>query len=129
MCMGGHVIKTWSKDQSVIALSSGEAELHAANYGSAQALGLCSFANDLGVNLNVNLLIDAKATVGVIRRRGLGKVRHIEVQDLWLQEAVKGKKIQLEKVPSARNTADLMTKPLTRAEIWNHMGNLGADWH
>jgi hypothetical protein len=39
MMMGAHALKTWSKDQSVTALSSGEAELYAANLGSCQALG------------------------------------------------------------------------------------------
>ena len=79
MIIGGHAIKTWSKDKSVVALSSGEAELYAANYGAAQALGLKSMAADLGVKLDIDLLIDAKATMGIISRQGLGKVRHIQV--------------------------------------------------
>ena len=40
--VGMHALKTWGKDQSVVAMSSGEAELYAANYGAAQALGMQS---------------------------------------------------------------------------------------
>ena len=122
--MGSHVLKTWSKDQSVLALSSGEAELYAANYGGAQALGMRSMAKDLGVNLEIDLLIDAQATMGIINRQGLGKVRHIEVQDLWLQAAVKEKRVSLHKVKSEDNVSDLMTKPLTQDAIKEHLRGL-----
>ena len=128
MMLGGHSVKTWSKDQSVVALSSGEAELYAANFGAAQALGLKSFAADIGIKLEVDLFIDAKATMGIINRQGLGKVRHIEVQDLWLQGAVKSKRVTLSKVKSEENVADLMTKPLTANEIDGHVTNLNGSW-
>ena len=39
MCLGVHPIKTWSSTQSVIALSSGEAERHAINKAAANRLG------------------------------------------------------------------------------------------
>ena len=72
--LGGHLVKSWSKDQPIIALSSGEAELYAANFGAAQGLGLCSMARDLGVEMDLNILIDASAAMGIINRQGLGKV-------------------------------------------------------
>ena len=128
MMLGGHNVKTWSKDQSVIALSSGEAELYAANMGAAQALGMQSMMADLGVKVKIDILIDTKATLGIIGRQGLGKVRHIAVQDLWLQGAVKDKKISVHKVASAENVADLMTKPLTAEEINRHVRELGGTW-
>ena len=119
--IGTHMIKSWAKDQTVVALSSGEAELYACNYGAAQAIGLQSFAKDLEVEVNIEVHLDAKATMGIINRQGLGKVRHIQVQDLWLQGAVKNKKIALSKVASEANIADLMTKPLSAAEIMKHL--------
>ena len=124
LMVGAHSIKTWSKDQSVVALSSGEAELYAANYGGAQALGLKSMMKDLGVTAKIDLLIDAKATMGIISRQGLGKVRHIEVQDLWLQGAIKDKRMKLSKVPGEENMADLMTKPLAAEVIRKHLSGL-----
>ena len=45
---GHHLIKSWSTNQQVIALSSGEAELHALTKGAAQTLGIVSMARDMG---------------------------------------------------------------------------------
>ena len=128
LVLGGHTLKTWGKDQSVIAMSSGEAELYAANYGGAQALGIKSMAKDLGIEIRIEILIDAKAAMGIINRQGLGKVRHIEVQDLWLQNAVKEKRLKLSKVPSEENIADLMTKPLPPETIKYHLRGLKMEW-
>ena len=128
MMFGSHAVKSWSKDQSVIALSSGEAELYAANMGGIQSLGMKSFLQDVGVKMKIRILIDAKATLGIIGRQGLGKVRHIAVQDLWLQEKVKSKAIVMEKVASKENIADLMTKPLTAEEINEHVIRLGCSF-
>ena len=43
---------------------------------------------DLGVNMSITILTDASAAKGIASRRGLGKVRHIEVNQLWVQERV-----------------------------------------
>ena len=126
---GAHCIKHWSTTQTTVALSSGEAELYAANYGSSQALGVQSMSEDLGISIGVHLHIDAKATMGIINRQGLGKVRHLAVQDLWLQSAIKSKRIRLSKVPTEKNVADLMTKPLAPADIARHLAGMNVSWN
>ena len=63
---GKGVLKTWSKDQSVIATSSGEAELYALNRAAAEALGIQSLAKDLGIELSICIEIDALTTMGII---------------------------------------------------------------
>jgi hypothetical protein len=128
MMFGSHLVKSWSKDQSVIALSSGEAELYAANLGGVQALGMKSFLRDVGVKIDVKIWIDAKAALGIIGRQGLGKVRHIEVQDLWLQEKVRSKVFTVDKVAGKEDVADLMTKPLSSEEIKEHIFNMGCSF-
>ena len=47
---GGHLIKSWSTTQDLIALSSGEAEYYGLVKGSAIGLGIRSMMRDLGVN-------------------------------------------------------------------------------
>ena len=81
--LGKHLIKSWSKDQAVIATSSGEAELYALNKAASESLGIQSIARDLGIDLSIQLEIDAKATRGMISRIGLGKMRHIEVAGIY----------------------------------------------
>ena len=51
------------------------------------------------VCIGITVLIDASAAKGICSRRGLGKLRHIEVSLLWVQEKVRDKTIDLQKVP------------------------------
>ena len=82
---GNHCVRSWSTTQSVIALSSGEAELYGIVKGASAALCFQSVAADLGVPLSVEIFSDSAAARGMVRRTGLGKVRHIHVQELWVQ--------------------------------------------
>lgn len=117
VCVGDHVIKAWSSTQSVIALSSGEAELYALNKAAAQAMGIQSLLNDLGVNLGIGLHTDATTGRAMATRRGLGKVRHIAVNELWLQEKVAKRQLTILKIKNNFNVADSFTKYLSKDEI------------
>ena len=77
--IGSHAIKTWSSTQDVIATSSGEAEYYALVKCGSQALGLGAMMQDLGMEFRTHLKTDASAAQGIGMRRGLGKVKHLEV--------------------------------------------------
>ena len=113
--MGGRNIKHWAKTQSTTALSSGEAELHGIAAGITQGLGMQSIARDLGFAIAIKVHTDATAALGICRRRGLGKIRHLDVTDLWCQEKVREGAVQLVKVLGSENPADIMTKYTDRA--------------
>ncbi len=53
---------------------------------------------DLGVDVRIRSRTDASAAKGIANRRGLGKIRHIEVHQLWLQEKVNRGEIEVMKV-------------------------------
>ena len=59
VCLGEHVIKTYCKQQQVIALSSTEAELYAMVAASAETLALAAYARDLGLDLDCELYCDS----------------------------------------------------------------------
>ena len=84
--MGRHCIKSWSKTQSLVAKSSGESELCGVIRGSTEALGLATLIADLGRTVALRVHVDAAAAKGMVERQGLQKVRHLEVDHLWLQE-------------------------------------------
>ncbi len=123
--LGTHLLKHWASTQKRITLSSGEAELGAVVRGFSEALGLQSVARDLGVDLQPEVHADSSAAIGICRRSGIGKVRHLAVAQLWVQDLVRGKEVRLHKVLGTENPADLMTKPLARAEIDGHLARLG----
>ena len=98
LMIGGHLIKSWSSTQPVIALSSGEAELYALVKAASQAKGLCSLMADFGFETQISVHTDSTAAIGIVHRIGLGKTRHIEVQYLWVQDNVNRKMMKVEKV-------------------------------
>ena len=51
-----------------------------------------------GWNYEVRIQVDANATIGTLHRRGLGKLRHVEVQELWLQQEISKKKVFVTKI-------------------------------
>ena len=118
---GHHPVKNWSVTQPTIALSSGESELWGICRGASIALGLQSLAKDLGFHLKVNILTDATAAIGICRRRGLGKIRHLHVSDLWVQDRLKTGDFTLTKVAGADNPADLLTKHVSKDQMLKHM--------
>ena len=69
-----------------------------------------AMTKDYDAELDPWLYVDASAAIGVAQRNGLGKIRHLDTQSLWLQEAVRKKRIGLEKVKGTENPTDLMTK-------------------
>ena len=66
---------------------------------------------DLGIDkMKLRILTDASAAKGIASRRGLGKIRHIEVNQLWLQDKVSSGDIEVIKVNGKTNIADPLTK-------------------
>ena len=80
--LGEHCLKTWSITQATVALSSAEAEFYALTKGAAQALGMQSLLADFGVTLDATVHTDASVAIGILRRKGLGKIRHLNVRYL-----------------------------------------------
>ena len=77
---GRHLLRCWSKDQSVTALSSGDAELYAARMAAQHAVGMESMAREQGVDLDaMELQVDASAAIGIVGRQGLATVRHLDL--------------------------------------------------
>ena len=81
-------MKSWNTKQSVIALSSGEAEYYAMVKAGSQALGLQALLADMGQACKIKIVTDASAAQGISARRVLGQVWHIETNQYWLQQKV-----------------------------------------
>ena len=108
--MGKHAIKHWSSTQTSISLSSGEAEFAGVIRGAGQGLGYQALLRDVGVELPLRVWTDSSAAIGICSRQGLGKFRHLDTHTLWIQQAVRTKRVDLRKVPGESNPADILTK-------------------
>ena len=114
---GNHCLKVWNKNQQVVALSSAESELFAAVKTASEGLGIQSVSRDLGISCRLNLHLDASATMCLVNRRGLGKAKDVDTQNLRKLEASKSGQFATKKVDTSVNPADLMTKPIPKARL------------
>ena len=116
MC-GAHCIKSWSATQKNITLSSGEAELVACVKMSAELLGIVQLMADWGSDRTARVYVDSTAAIAVTQRKGNGKLRHVKVGMLWIQEKVEDGELAVNKILGTENPADVLTKNLSGKKI------------
>ena len=107
-----------------MAKSSAEADLTGISKGAARGLGLQTIARDLGIALNMTVLTDATAAIGICRRRGLGKVRHLATADLWIQDRIRKGNFSLVKIAGSETPAVMLTKHVDKPLLLKHAGVL-----
>ena len=88
-------------------------------------LGVQAMLKEIGINIGLVLKCDASAAVGIVMRRVLGKVRHIDLSQLWLQEKVAQGSLKVIKVKTGENKSDALTKYLSAQDIDKHMRMTG----
>ena len=123
--LGGSTLKHWSSTQRVIALSSGESELYAATRALSESIGMQSTAGAFHEKQNIVLSIDAMATIGLAYRQGLGRARHIQVSELWIQAELESGNFKLKKIPGSLNPADILTKAVNGDTLAKHLKRMG----
>ena len=65
--------------------------------------------------------MDASSGLAISKRRGLGRIKHIETVFLWIQELVSSGRIKVGKKHTSEMIADCLTKPLDALSIWKHV--------
>ena len=72
---------------------------------------------DMGFVCAIVMLSDSSAGRSISLRKGTGKVRHLQVKYLWIQDALFDKRLSLDKVKGTENPADIGTKYLMSHEV------------
>ena len=119
---GAHLIKSWSKTQDSITLSSAEAELVALSKLAMEVLGVRTMCEEWGMSRATQaseLFADASAALSIAKRQGAGKMRHINVKSLWLQAKSVQQVLKYCKVKGEENPADGLTKHV-KQELIDH---------
>ena len=131
-CSGGYVqldgttLTHWSKLQSNVALSSGEAELNATVKGLSEAIGIWELVHEVtGRQLGIKLYVDSSACKGIVLRHGAGKVKHLTTKQLWVQGAVRTYGVEVIKVPRERNAADVLTHDVAKSSMMAGLEAMG----
>ncbi|MDA8583693.1 hypothetical protein N9L68_05650, partial [bacterium] len=69
---------------------------------------------------------DSSAAKSMASRKGVGKVRHLAVRFLWLQQAVRDGRLCIRKILGTLNPSDILTKPKTLADLSDLLGRIGC---
>ena len=101
-----------------MTLSSAEAEYYALTGAASEALGLQEATRFLtGELVELKAFTDSSSARAIAARQGVGKIKHLATRMLWLQQAQKEGRLSVHSVPTARNPADIATKPLASKRI------------
>ena len=112
---GKHLVHHWSRTQAAVAVSSAEAELNAMLKCGQELISFRQLLEEMSIQKQLELRGDSSAALGIVARKGCGKVKHLSVKQLWLQERIAGKEVTVLKVPRFENVADALTHHWSRA--------------
>jgi hypothetical protein len=112
--LSGMLIAWGSKRQSVVTLSSTEAEWYAATQLAQQLLWSRSILGELGFNQEEAIVIheDNNACIYAAHNSHYKKMRHVDVRLMFLKELIAEKVFVFQRVASKDNIADIWTKVL-----------------
>jgi len=85
--------------------------------------------SEWGVEAEGEVFVDSTAALAITQRKGNGKMRHVRVGMLWIQEQAEEGGLRYRKVDGSLNPADLMTKgSLTEAIVKRHVLESSCRW-
>ncbi|KAK2372557.1 putative mitochondrial protein [Trifolium repens] len=125
----GAPVSRCSKKQSVIALSSCEAEYVAGSLASCQANWLQSLLSEMGIieDITVVLNLDNKSAINLAKNPiSHGKSKHIETRFHFLRDQVSKGKLKLEFCSSEDQQADILTKVVKRDQFLKLRREIGV---
>eukprot|EP00253_Pinus_taeda_P032954 PITA_32954 len=108
----GGAVSWMSKKQSVVALSTTEAEYMAATHASKEAIWLQRLCSSMGlVQGAIRIDCDSQSAIFLAKNPAYhSKTKHIDVQYHFVRDMIEDKKVLLVKVDTLKNTVDALTK-------------------
>ena len=91
-------------------------------------MGLVPVVAGLGMDVQLAALADSSAAIGICRRTGIGKVCHLAVGQLWVQERARQGDFGLQKHPGSENPAGMLTQAVNQELTLRHTGAAGLSF-
>ena len=123
--LGGHLLDAVSVTQSLVALSSAEAEFYACNRGTAGGLHTCHFLTEAGYKV-VPCGATAVPAVGLSAEQAQAGSGTWRSDTCGHRSGCRKGSSPLKAVPTNDNVADLMTKHLAAARVEELLAKLGV---
>ncbi|GJW48182.1 putative reverse transcriptase domain-containing protein [Tanacetum coccineum] len=110
--LGSRLISWWCKKQTMVANLTTEAEYIATSHCCAQVLWIQNQLLDYGYNfMQTKIHVDNESTISVIKNPvSYSKTKHIEIQFHFIRDSYEKRLIEMVKIHTDKNIADLLTK-------------------
>ena len=95
---------------------------------TSEAIGMQQLAASWAIECSVEVFVDSSAALAVTSRKGNGKLRHVRIGHLWVQELMDTEEVSFRKVRGDLNPADLMTKHLVASKAAPLVGLLAQHY-
>jgi hypothetical protein len=118
--MGTGAVSWSSKLQSIVALSTTEAEFVAAVSAGQEAIWMRQFLGELGYAPAgpALMLMDNQSAMQVAKNpEHHGRMKHLDLRFFWLRDEVTKRYLAVHYVPTADMAADILTKPLACVKV------------
>ncbi|GJZ60234.1 putative ribonuclease H-like domain-containing protein [Tanacetum coccineum] len=125
--LGRRLISWQCKKQTIVATSSTEAEYVAAANCCGQVLWIQNQLLDYGYNfMNTKIFIDNQSTICIVKNPVFHqRTKHIEIRHHFIRDANEKKLIQVLKIHTGDNVADLLTKAFDGPRFSHLVVNIG----
>jgi hypothetical protein len=126
--MGSGVTSWSSKRQTIVALSTTEAEYVAATSAGAESIWMEQLLDELDYPMAnaPTLHMDNQSAMSVTKNpEHHGRMKHLDLRFFWLREAVDAGQLQVKYLPTTDMPADLLTKALPRILVEQHRQAMG----
>ena len=123
------VLFQWaSRQQRQVALSSAESELYSLNSCVQAGLYVKGLLTETGIAEfgGLDVFCDSSAALSALGRHSTGRMKHLQLADLWVRSQVEQGFVTLHKVCGTANIADGFTKPLVGLSFQQWVPNLGV---
>ena len=113
-------------DRRALLLVLEESEFHALTLSAARLIFTIDLVDGFGLPLMEGPIVysDSSAARGIANRKGVGKLKYLQVRSLWFQQARLDGLVVVDRVDTLLNTADLGTKFLEAARRKQLIGML-----
>lgn len=87
---------------------------------------MLSLVQEMGVSMKSFLRLDASAALGILQRKGVGKIRHLGVGCLWLREKEARGQIRLANESGETSPADIGTNHPSEEVMTRHLNRMSC---
>ena len=128
--LGGSPVSWSSKRQATVALSSCEAEYMAASEATKEAIWIRNLVQEFQLpmfkNLTIPIAIDNNSAMKLSKNPEFhARTKHIAMRHHFIREKVAQKEVQVHRVDTKNNLADLLTKGLPRPRFQELIQKMG----